>query len=85
MYLPRWSLTPSRRLTCALQISHRDSDAGIHGSAAHKRCRRIVEITAIAKVFGIGSVIEKVLENSFRDGWQHSAEYVGKWVKEKGL
>jgi hypothetical protein len=50
-----------------------------------KRCRRVVEITAEAKVFGIGGVIEKVLENSFRTGWQHSAEFIGKWVKDKGL
>jgi hypothetical protein len=48
-------------------------------------CRRIVDIYAEAKVFGIGGLIEANFEKSFRDGWQTGAEFFNKWVKEKGL
>lgn len=39
------------------------------------KCRRIVEITAEAKIFGIGGIIEGVLEKGFREGWAESARY----------
>jgi hypothetical protein len=39
------------------------------------RCRRVVEITAEAKLFGVGGVIEGLLEKGFRDGWAESARY----------
>jgi hypothetical protein len=43
---------------------------------------RVVEITAEAKVFGLGGVIESSFEKSFRVGWQKSAEFINRWVKD---
>lgn len=47
-----------------------------------KRCKRIVDVVAEAKIFGIGGMIEKMTEKSFRDGWGGSATFINKWVKE---
>ena len=43
---------------------------------------RVVEIIAEAKVFGLGGMIESSFEKSFRTGWQKSAEFINKWVKD---
>jgi len=43
---------------------------------------RVVTITAEAKVFGLGGMIESSFEKSFRTGWQQSADFINKWVKE---
>ena len=43
---------------------------------------RVVEIIAEAKVFGLGGMIESSFEKSFRTGWQQSADFINKWVKE---
>jgi hypothetical protein len=43
---------------------------------------RVVEIIAEAKVFGLGGMIESSIEKSFRTGWQQSADFINKWVKE---
>jgi len=45
------------------------------------KCTRIVDIVAEAKVFGIGGMIEKMTEKSFRDGWGKSAEIFNRQVK----
>lgn len=44
---------------------------------------RIVTIIAEAKVFGVGGMIESSFEKSFRTGWQGSADFINKWVKER--
>ena len=43
---------------------------------------RVVEIIAEAKVFGVGGMIESSFEKSFRTGWQKSADFINKWVKD---
>lgn len=43
---------------------------------------RVVEIIAEAKVFGVGGMIESSFEKSFKVGWQKSADFINKWVKE---
>jgi hypothetical protein len=43
---------------------------------------RVVTILAEAKVFGLGGVIESSFEKSFRTGWQKSADFINKWVKD---
>ncbi|MBX3227544.1 MAG: DUF2505 family protein [Labilithrix sp.] len=44
------------------------------------KCVRVVDIVAEAKVFGVGGMIEKMTEKSFRDGWAKSAEYFNRVV-----
>jgi hypothetical protein len=39
------------------------------------KCRRIVEITAEARLFGVGGLVEGLLEKGFRDGWATSARH----------
>ena len=51
-------------------------------STGDNKCRRIVDVVALAKVFGVGGMIEKMTEQSFRDGWGESANFINKWVKE---
>ena len=43
---------------------------------------RVVTIIAEAKVFGLGGMIESSFEKSFRVGWQQSADFINKWVKD---
>ena len=43
---------------------------------------RVVEITAEAKVFGVGGMIESSFEKSFKVGWQKSADFINQWVKD---
>jgi len=49
--------------------------------AGEGKCRRLVEITAEAKIFGIGGMVENMLEKSFRDGWAESARYFSEKAK----
>ncbi|HEY8079084.1 MAG TPA: DUF2505 family protein [Labilithrix sp.] len=46
------------------------------------KSKRIVDITAEAKVFGLGGVIESSFEKSYRSGWGKSAEFINEWVKK---
>ena len=50
--------------------------------AGEGRCRRVVEVVAEAKVFGVGGALEKMTEKSYRDGWGKSAAFINRWVKE---
>lgn len=45
------------------------------------KCTRVVDIALEAKVFGLGGMIEKMTEKSFRDGWGKSAEIFNKQLK----
>lgn len=42
---------------------------------------RVVDVLLEAKVFGVGGMIEKMTEKSFRDGWQKSAEIINAKVR----
>jgi hypothetical protein len=46
------------------------------------KSRRVVDILAEAKVFGVGGMIESSFEKSYRSGWGKSAEFINRWVKE---
>lgn len=45
------------------------------------KCTRVVDIVLEAKVFGLGGMIEKMSEKSFRDGWGKSADVFNKKLK----
>jgi uncharacterized protein DUF2505 len=47
-----------------------------------KKCRRIAEIEMEAKVFGLGGVIESSSESEMRRGWETSAVFMNKWLKD---
>lgn len=46
------------------------------------KCRRIVDIVAEAKVFGVGGMLESMTEKSMREGWGKGAEFINDWVKK---
>jgi len=49
------------------------------------RCTRIVEVTAEAKVFGLGGVLEGVIEKNHRATWEKSVAFYDLWAKEHPL
>jgi hypothetical protein len=46
------------------------------------RCTRVVEVTAEAKVFGLGGLIETAIEKNNRAMWAESVGFYNRWVKE---
>ena len=46
------------------------------------KVRRIADIQCEAKVFGVGGLIESSTEKQMREGWDDSARYMNRWVKE---
>lgn len=51
-------------------------------SAGEAKVRRIAEITGEAKVFGVGGMIESTIEKELRAGWDKSAEFMNKYLRE---
>jgi len=45
-------------------------------------CTRVVEITAEAKIFGLGGTIEAAIEKSHRSVWDKSAPFFTQWAKD---
>lgn len=45
------------------------------------KCKRIAEMIAEAKVFGIGGMIESSVEKGNRQGWADSAAFLNEWIK----
>lgn len=50
-----------------------------------KRCERIVEISNEVKIFGIGKVVEKFIEQQTRKTYDEAAAFTNRWIAEKGL
>jgi hypothetical protein len=50
-----------------------------------KRCERVVSVDNSVKVFGIGGLIEGIVEQQTRDLYAKAAEYTNRWIREKGL
>lgn len=44
------------------------------------KVRRVAEIIAEAKVFGVGGLIESSTEKQLREGWDASAVFMNKWL-----
>jgi hypothetical protein len=50
-----------------------------------KQCRRIYESTVVAKVFGVGGMIENRIVEDVKKSYDKAAEFTNRWVAEKGL
>jgi hypothetical protein len=46
------------------------------------RCRRIAELELEAKVFGVGGLIESSAEKDMKEGWDQSASFMNRWIRE---
>ncbi|EYF07564.1 DUF2505 domain-containing protein [Chondromyces apiculatus] len=47
-----------------------------------KKVRRVTEMTIEAKVFGVGGLIESTVEKQLREGWDHSAQFMNRWIAD---
>ncbi len=46
------------------------------------KCRRIAEIDIEAKIFGLGGVMEVFTEKEMQTGWDASAAFMNRWLKD---
>ncbi|MSP24185.1 MAG: DUF2505 domain-containing protein [Myxococcales bacterium] len=46
------------------------------------KCRRIAEIEIEVKIFGLGGMMESFTENEMKAGWDASAAFMNRWLKE---
>lgn len=46
------------------------------------KIRRVAELINEAKVFGLGGLIESSAEKQIREGWDHSAAFINKYIAE---
>ena len=46
---------------------------------------RVVEVDSQVKIFGLGKVAEKFLEQQLRATYGAAAEFTNRWIAEKGL
>ncbi len=53
--------------------------------AGDGKCRRIYETSVVAKVFGIGGMIESRIVGEVKASYDKAAEFTNRWIKEKGL
>ena len=45
-----------------------------------KRCKRTAIVRVDVRVFGIGGLLERVIERSIKSGWDDSAKYMNRWL-----
>ena len=76
----RIEVVPNRlsdKITVKLSMSTEPSGEG--------RCRRIVEGTVTAKIFGVGGLLERKMIADLEKSYAKSAEFTNDFVREKGL
>ncbi len=52
-------------------------------AAGEKKCRRTVDVSVEAKIFGVGGLVESALEKNLRTGWVDSAGYLAAEAQKK--
>ena len=72
-----WTMTTSQMSDKLKQSGSMRIDAAGAG-----KCKRISEISGEAKVFGLGGMIESTIEKELRAGWDKSADFMNKWLRE---
>jgi len=50
-----------------------------------KKVERFVEVDSAVKVFGVGSMIEKLIEAQTRASYDSAAAFTNAWIADKGL
>ena len=51
----------------------------------HKKIERVVEVDSTVKVFGVGAIVEKLIEQQTRASYDSAAAFTNRWIAEKGL
>jgi hypothetical protein len=50
-----------------------------------KRIERIIEVDLEVKIFGIGSIVEQLIEKQSRAMYDQAASFTNQWIRDKGL
>jgi hypothetical protein len=50
-----------------------------------RTCRRVYESSVVAKIFGLGGMIEGRIQADVKASYDQAARFTNQWVKEKGL
>ncbi len=48
-------------------------------------CKHVCEVEARVSIFGLGSMIEKILDKNTRESFAVTARFVNRWAVERGL
>ena len=62
-----------------------DGTMRVEPLAGGARCRRTIEVTVDAKIFGVGGLFESTAEDNMRQSYDKSAAFLNKWLAEKNL
>lgn len=73
----RWKMIPS-----AMADKLRQEGTMWLEPVGDSKIRRVAEIINEAKVFGIGGMIESSAEKQLREGWDHSAVFMNRYIAE---
>lgn len=73
----RWKMTPSN-------MPDRLRNEGVLWiePAGQGRITRVADVKIEAKIFGIGKILEGLVEKEIRSGWDESAAFLNKWLAE---
>lgn len=50
-----------------------------------EKVERFVEVDNQVKIFGVGKMVESVIEKQTRDNYGRAADFTNKWIADKGL
>jgi hypothetical protein len=50
-----------------------------------KKIERIVEVESNVKIFGIGKIVEALIEKNTKESYDIAAKFTNEWIAEKGL
>jgi hypothetical protein len=50
-----------------------------------KKIERVVEVDSTVKVFGVGGMVEKLIEQQTRASYDAAAAFTNRWIAERGL
>jgi hypothetical protein len=67
----------SDKFKSSFEISARSIEDG-------KRCERQIVVENKVNLFGIGGMLERVLEHTQRDAHEQSAKFMNKWIRAQG-
>ncbi|WP_437677611.1 DUF2505 domain-containing protein [Sorangium sp. So ce131] len=73
----RWTMTPS-----LLQGRLRNEGTLRVEPSGPGQVTRVASATIEAKVFGLGKIIEGLMEKEMRAGWDNSAAFLNRWIAE---
>jgi hypothetical protein len=46
------------------------------------KVKRIADVRIEARIFGVGGMVEGAVEKDYRDGWDKSAAFMNRWLRD---